>query len=214
MGQAGQVIQGQVLLKMVIDIAADELALLAGPGARDFAGEGQVLLPLQADEHHLQQVAADLLVTWGGVGRLLEHQTHAAVQLRPAVGDVEHGIALLGGGGLQPLDTQDNVLQRAFQGAHFRVGYIGIDNEQVLNGDGEFLIQSAEMAVAVQNKEQLRTIVGVELRAPVGGELVLGDVAQAGRSVPRLLWRARAVELIPGHTPASFPLRFCKNVEL
>ena len=36
-----------------------------GPGARDFAGEGQVLLPLQADEHHLQQVAADLLVTWG-----------------------------------------------------------------------------------------------------------------------------------------------------
>ena len=156
-------IQGQVLFKVVIDIAANQLALLTGPGAGSLAGKGQVLLSCQLDEHHLQQMPADVLVAREGFGGLLEHQVHAAVQLGPAVVEVEHDVPCLGGGGLQPLDAQDNIPQGAFQGADLGVGDVGVDDEQVLKGDGELLIERAEVSVAVQDKEQLGAAVGMKL---------------------------------------------------
>ena len=163
MGQLCQVIQGEVLFKMVVDVAAYQFTLLAGPGARGLAGEGQVLLAPQLNEHHLQQMPADVLVAREGFGGLLEHQVHAAVQLGPAVVEVEHDVPRLGGSGLQALDPQDNVLKGAFQGADLGVGDVGVDDKQVLKGDGELLIQGAEMSVSVQDKKQLRAAVGVQL---------------------------------------------------
>ena len=66
MGQAGQVVQIQVLLKVVVDVPADELALPAASGAGGIAGEGHIPLPAQTDEYHLQQVLAGLLVAREG----------------------------------------------------------------------------------------------------------------------------------------------------
>ena len=76
---------------------------------------------------------------------------------------MEHGVAPLGGGGLQALHTQDNIPQGALHGADLRVRHVGVDDEQILHRDGELLIQGAEAAVAVLDKKQLHAAVGVEL---------------------------------------------------
>ena len=57
-----QLVQGQVLLEVVVDIPPDQFKLPAGPGPGGFIGEGQIPLPLQAHQDHIQQAAADLLI--------------------------------------------------------------------------------------------------------------------------------------------------------
>ena len=97
-----------------------------------------------------------------GSGGLLKHQLQTVVQLGPAVVDVEHGVALVRGGGLQPLNAQDNVSKGTFHGAYLCVGHVGVYNQQILYRNGEFLIQGPEVSMAVQNEKQLRTAVGMQ----------------------------------------------------
>ena len=101
----------------------------AGAGARHLAGEGEVPLAPQPDQHHVHQVPAHLLIARLGLRRLQEHQPEAAHQLLPAGVEVKQGIVPGPRQGLQALHPQNGVLQGAVRVADLRVGDVGVDKE-------------------------------------------------------------------------------------
>ena len=207
MGQLSQLVQAQIFLKVVVDVPPHQGALPAALWACGIHLQVQPALPLQADQDHLQQMAAGLLVAGPGVPDLPEHQLQAGHQLPPAAVQVEHGVPVRAPGGLQPLHPQHDVLQRAVQLAQLGVEHVGVDDNQVVDGYGKLLILGAEPAVAVGDEEQLRAAVGVEVGVPLLGILRPGQIAQPQRlPAGRRGRRPGKTVLVTAHA-ARLPLR-------
>ena len=64
MGNGGQIIQGQVFFKMIVNITADNGALLAGLPGGGNKGNGKFAAAHQLQEDYLQDILTDNIITW------------------------------------------------------------------------------------------------------------------------------------------------------
>ena len=176
--QAGQLFQRQIFLEMIVDIASYQIAFPAGTGSREFVGKGELPLALQAQQNHLQQMTADFFIVLLCVMGFLKDQVETVHQFFPAAVQMEHGVALITGEGLQAVHAKHNVFQRVLGLAQLGVGHICVYDNQVVDGNGKFLLLCAEETVAVCDEKQFCTGVRVETGAPFRGILIPGDIVQ------------------------------------
>ena len=199
-GHLRQLVQRQVFLKVVVDVAPDQVALPAGAGTGRLAGENDVPLTAQADQHHLQQVLADGLVVRQGLRGLLKHQAQAEEQFLPSGVEVQHGVSLRSGQGLKALHAQHGVLQRTLQLTDFGVGDIGVDHHHIPDRHGDVPLPGTEAAMSAGDEEYLGAAVGVEAGVPVLAVLGVSGVEELSRP-------ARAGRSAGGASSGAFPKR-------
>ena len=131
----------------------------------------------------------------------------AGHQLLPPGVEVEHGVPVRPGHGLQALHPQDDVLQGALRLTELRVGHPGVDDDHVVEGHGEGVVLGQEFSVAVGDEKQLGAAVGMEAGAPLlRVVLVPGDIGQARRAAGRRR-RQFGETVLKAVQKSSLPLR-------
>ena len=164
-----QLIQREGFLEMVVDIPADSSTLVVAHGVLGFSGHRKSGAAHEADDQNFHKSLANILIT-----RLLQlHLTQDIAQTRgnvhtfKMVKDAELAVGILGDGKFHAFDTKNDVFKRLGVEGDFRVGDIGIDDDQVIGIDRVELVFDEKLTLAANNIKKFSVIVGVGDGVPV-----------------------------------------------
>ena len=173
-----QLIQRQGFFEMVVDIPADSGALVIAHGVLRFSGHRKSGASHQADDQNFHERLANILITWLLQLHFTENIAQAGGNIHTfkMVQNAELAVGIFGNGKFHTLNAQNNVLQRLGIQADFRVGDIGIDDDQVVGVDRVDLIFDEELTLATNNVKQFRMIVGVGNGMPIAAIFGTGGI--------------------------------------
>lgn len=170
MGDLCQMLQGQLLLEMGIDVPPDGGALAIG-GREGVLVDCQIDTAHQLGDQNLHIGLADDLVAWLLVEAFLDDVVDAGgdAVVVVVIQDPETVICVLHHGKLQAFNTQHHVLQRGGVVADFRMHHMGVDDDQLMGGDGMELLIDLDVTHAAHHIKQFRVAVGMGDGKPVSG---------------------------------------------
>ena len=92
--------------------------------------------------------------------------------------NAELTVGVFTGSQLDSLDSQDDVLQGLCIQTHLGVGYIGVDNDQIVGFDRVKLILNQKLTLAVHDIKEFQMVMGMGHGMPVSAILGTGNIQQ------------------------------------
>ena len=187
MGHGGQLVQGDAVAEVFVQIALGSRAFLVFGGGLGGNAQGHRRHAHQLDQHHFQNILADHLAAVLFVVHLPQQHTDHIKDIFPHVVAFEHGVAkvFLVKEELCPFDAQHHVFQRVGLVAELGVLDPRVDDDQIVRLHVMKGTLDVELPPPADAVEHLAAGVGMRHRVPVPAEPAFADVKQAHRFARR-----------------------------